>query len=66
MTRFPGFLSFFAKQIDKTHKITSIQHGMSKILSEKFWSQGTTPGYPGPLFWQDLPPQFCRLLILVM
>ena len=66
MTRFPGFSSFFAKQIDKTHKITSIQHGMSKILRQKFWSQGTTLGYPGPLFWQDLPPQFCRLLILVM
>ena len=48
MTCFQNFWPLFAKQINKMHKITSDFYDMRKILTKKFWSQGTSLGYLGP------------------
>ena len=48
MTCFSHFSPFFAKQIHKTHKITSSEDDMRTFLSPKFWSHGTLLGYLGP------------------
>ena len=48
LTRFSHFSAFFAKQIQKTHKITSYFYDVRIILMEKFWSHGTPLGSLGP------------------
>ena len=66
MTSFLKFGGFFAKQIPKSHKITSFEDDMRKIVSEKFWSQGTSLGSMGPLTKRDVRLGFHQLQILVI
>ena len=62
---FSWFWAFFAKQIDKTHKITSFEDDMRKFLSQKFWSHGTLLGSMGPGSQQDADERFSKSQILV-
>ena len=48
------------------HKITSYFHSMRKILTKKFWSQGTSPGSSGSGSWADVRPGACQFQILVI
>ena len=63
------FLQFWAsssQQIHKTHKITSNFYGMTKILTKKFWSQGTSLGSLGPGSREALGLGACWLQIPVI
>ena len=64
--QFSQIWRFFAKQIPKSHKITSFEDDMRKILSKKFWSQGTSLGSMGPLTQRDVRLGFHQLQILVI
>ena len=66
MANFLNFSAFFAKQINKTHKITSYFYHMRKILTKKFWSQGTPLGSLGPLSQADVNLGFSRFQFLVI
>ena len=48
------------------HKITSYFYDMRKILTKKFWSQGTLLGSPGLGSQADLILGFSRFQILVI
>ena len=61
---FGHFSAFFAKQILKTHKITSYFYHMRKFLNKKFWSQGTPLGSLGSLSQGDAILGACRFQIL--
>ena len=63
---FSWFWAFFAKQIDKTHKITSFEDDMRNFLSQKFWSHGTSLGSLGPLSQGAVHPGFSRPQFLVI
>ena len=63
---FSHFWEFYAKQFPKSHKIRSFKDDMRKILSKKFWSQGTSLGSMGPLTQRDVRLGFHQLQILVI
>ena len=63
---FSHFSSFSAKEIHKTHKITSLEDDMRKILSQKFWSHGTPLGYLGPVSQKALNVWSSQFQILVI
>ena len=48
------------------HKITSNFYDLRKILTKKFWSQGTLLGSPGPGSQADVGLGFCRFQFLVI
>ena len=48
------------------HKITSFEDDMRKILSQKFWSHGTSLGSLGPLSQGDVHLGFSRPQFLVI
>ena len=58
-----NFSAFSAKVTHKTHKITSLEDDMRKILTQKFWSHGTPLGYLGPVSQKALTQWACRLHI---
>ena len=60
------FWAFFAKQFNKTHRITSDFYHMRKFLTKKFRSQGTPLGPLGSLSWQDMHLGACRFQFLVI
>ena len=66
LTHFSHFSAFFAKQIQKMHKISSYFYDVRKILMEKFWSQGTPLGSLGPGSQEALGLGPCRFQILVI
>ena len=66
MTRFLQFSASSSQQIHKMHKITSYFYGMRKILTKKFWSQGTSLGSSGSGSWADVRPRACQFQILVI
>ena len=63
---FSNFSPFFPKQIHKMHKITSLEDGKRKILTQKFWSHGTSLGHLGPLPQEALGLGSGRLQFLVI
>ena len=63
---FLHFSALFAKQPHKMDKIWSLQDGMRKFLSGKFWSHGTPLGSLGPLSFEDLGPGSCQCQIPVI
>ena len=63
---FCPFWGIFAKQINKTHKITSDFYDIRKILTKKFWSQGTNLGSLGPVSREAFNEIFFRFQILVI
>ena len=63
---FLHFSALFAKQPHKMDKIGSLQDGMRKFLSGKFWSHGTPLGSLGPLSFEDLGPGSCQCQIPVI
>ena len=66
MTCFFHFLAYFAKQIHKMHKITSIFYDMRKFLTKFFWSHGTPLGSSGSGSQEALHPGFSRFQIPVI
>ena len=66
MIRFSQFWTFSSKQIHKMQKITSYFYDMRKILTKNFWSQGTSPGSPGPISQKALGLGSCQFQILVI
>ena len=66
MTSFSVFSAFFAGLILKTYKITSYFYDLRKILTKKFWSQGTPLGYLGSGSQEALGLGSCRFQILVI
>ena len=48
------------------HKVTYDFYEMRKILTKKFWSQGTSLGYLGPGSQQDVIVGACQFQILVI
>ena len=63
---FGHFSAFFAKQIPKTHKITSYFYHMRKFLTKNFLSQGTPLGSLGSLSQQDMHLGPCGFQFLVI
>ena len=55
----------FAKQINKTYKIASLQDHMRKFLDPKFWSHGTPLGSVGALSPKALPKIFPHIYFWV-
>ena len=64
MAPFSHFSSVFAKPPHKMDKIWSLENGMRKILSQKFWSLGTPLGSLRPGCQVDLDQRACRPQIL--
>ena len=64
--RFSRFSAFYAKQIHKMYKITSYFYDLRKILTKKFWSQGTPLGSLGPGSQEALGLGPCQFQILVI